>query len=231
MSEVEGLFETIFVRAGTPLRLNEHLGRLRRSAAALGLLIEETPDEIRRKCEGLPDGRLRLALAAGGITASLHPFVGYAEELYQEGVMVLLAEQPGHPLGKRAGHKSLPYDLMIDARDRAKARGATEVLFTDTDGAILEGSVSNVFVVLAGVLVTPPLTRPILPGVTRAAVLSAAAELGVDTREADLYPADLVRAEAAFLTSSLMLALPIRQIGALEIPGIALAEEFRALLV
>ena len=144
---------------------------------------------------------------------SVTPFPGYPEELYREGVVALLSETPGHPLGDRAGHKSLPYDIMIRARERAQERGAEEVIHTDTDGALLEGTVSNLFVVIGGVLCTPPLTRPILPGITRSAVLSLAAGMGLETRNSDLFPADLEGAEEAFLTSSLMLAMPLRSLG------------------
>ncbi len=227
MNAVEGLFETVYVRNGTALRLDEHLGRLLRSAKVLGLPMRDDPAEVRRRCEGLPDGRLRLALAGGHVTVSVAPFPGYPEDLYRTGATAVLASQPGHPLGDRAGHKSLPYEVMIAAKENAGKRGATEVLFTAPDGAILEGSVSNVFVRIGGTLITPPLTRPILPGVTRAAVLALAPEWGVGAREADIFPADLERAEEAFLTSSLMLAMPLRKIGAVEIPTSGLAEGFR----
>jgi branched-subunit amino acid aminotransferase/4-amino-4-deoxychorismate lyase len=230
MSAPDGLFETVYLRRGVPLRLEGHFARMRRSADALGLPFEETVAEVRRRCESLPDGRLRLVLREGRITVEAHAFPGYDPALYAAGAAAVLAPGPGHPLGERAGHKVLPYDVMIDARDRAEERGALEVLFTDTDGALLEGSVTNLFVVRDGVLVTPPLSRPILPGVTRAAVLGSAEEAGLAAAEADLFPADLGAAQEVFLTSSLMLALPLRRVGDREIPLGPVAARIRALL-
>ncbi len=231
MSAITGLFETVLVRNGVMLRLKEHIERLLRSAAENGLTRRDNPIEFLRGCRPLPDGRLRITLVDGFMKISITPFPGYPEELYREGAVAMPADIPGHPLGARAGHKSLPYDIMIEARERAREHGAIEVLFTDTDGALLEGAVSNLFVVIEGVLLTPPLTRPILPGVTRAAVLSLAGEMGIEAREADLYPPDLRKAQEAFLTSSLMLAMPLRKFGQTALRLGSRAAEFRARLL
>ncbi len=231
MSAIIGLFETVLVRNGMALRLDEHLERLLKSAAVNGLEVRDDPAEVRRRCRDLPNGRLRIALVDGFMEIGVTPFPGYPEDLYREGAVAIPADTPGHPLGVRAGHKSLPYDVMIEARERARELGAIDVLFTDADGAILEGSVSNLFVVIEGVLITPPLTRPILPGITRAAVLRLAGEMSIEAREADLFPPDLHEAEEAFLTSSLMLAMPLREVGGTTLQPGSRAAEFRARLL
>jgi branched-chain amino acid aminotransferase len=213
MSRISALFETVLVRSGIAIRLDEHLGRLLRSAKTIGLPVYADPAEVRRRCRDLPDGRLRLKLEDGHVEVSVTPFPGYQEEMYREGAVALISVTRGHPLGDLAGHKSLPYDIMIKARERALEQGADEVLHTDTDGALLEGTVSNLFVVIGGVLKTPPLTRPILPGITRATVLALAAGMGLETSESDVFSADLEAADEAFLTSSLMLAMPLRKLG------------------
>ena len=96
--------------------------------------------------------------------------------------------------------------------------------------ALLEGSVSNVFLVRDGVVLTPPLTRPILPGVTRATVLGIALERGIPCREADLFLEDVEAAEEAFLTASLMEVVPLRRIGEAGIPPGRLATDLLSAL-
>jgi branched-subunit amino acid aminotransferase/4-amino-4-deoxychorismate lyase len=110
--------------------------------------------------------------------------------------------------------KVWPYDRMTALRESARAGGAVDLVLRDRDGALLEGTASNLFCVRAGTLLTPPLTRPILPGVTRAAALAAATRLGIPVRETDLHPADVARADEAFLTGSLMEVLPLARLGA-----------------
>ncbi len=231
MSGTTELFETIFVNDGRPLRLREHLARLSRSAGDLGLDLPQDIEAVEEKCRAAGDGRMRVKLSAGAIEVTMAAFPGYAEELYVSGAVALIAAEAGHPLGARAGHKSLPYDVMIEARDRAEAEGALEVIFRDGDGALLEGSVSNLFVVIDGTLVTPPLSRPILPGVTRAAAIRHVRELEIEVCERDVAPKELAGASEAFLTSSLMLALPLRQLGAFSFSPGQVARDLRDLLL
>jgi branched-chain amino acid aminotransferase len=92
----------------------------------------------------------------------------------------------------------------VVALTRARAQDADEALLLDDDERLLEASVANVFVSIGGRLVTPPLTRPILPGLTRADVVAA---LGVEERDVTLE--DLAGADEIFLTSSLARAVPV----------------------
>jgi branched-subunit amino acid aminotransferase/4-amino-4-deoxychorismate lyase len=132
--------------------------------------------------------------------------------------VVELAPTPGHPMGERAGRKLLPSTPLLRAREAARAKGAVEVLFHTAGGVLLEGSASNLFATVDGQLRTPPLTRGVLPGITRGAVIEAARAAGIDLAEADILRGDLDRAGEVFLTGSLMEVLPVRRVGALEIP-------------
>ena len=67
--------------------------------------------------------------------------------------------------------------------DRGAPAGADEVLFLDTAGHCSEASASNLFAVIGGTLATPPTSCAALPGITRAAVIELAAELGVPVDE------------------------------------------------
>jgi len=229
-----GLFETILVRGGTPVLVEAHVDRLVRSAAALGLAAAPDRAELCEACRLLParcdieEGRMRIAHTGhpgGRVVVNIDPFSGYPPEVYEEGAEAALDAEPGHPLGEAAGHKVLPYTPLLEARNRARLKGALDMIFWCEDGALLEGSASNVFVVKAGEVRTPPLSRGILPGVTRAAVLAAARRRGLSAQEADVFMAELGEVEEAFLTGSLMEIAPLRRVGNVEIPPGAVARE------
>jgi len=101
---------------------------------------------------------------------------------------------------------------------------------TEPDGTLLEGSISNIFLLLDGMLLTPPAGNLVLPGVTRARVLQAARQLGLPTREQPLHPDHLARAEEVFLTSSLFGLLPVTEIGDHKLAAGPVARRIRQLL-
>ena len=72
-----------------------------------------------------------------------------------------------------------------------------------------EGSISNVFIVKGGVVKTPPLDTPVLPGVTRAAVLGVGREQDIELQETSLNIDDLLDADEVFVTNSGMEVMPV----------------------
>jgi D-alanine transaminase len=94
------------------------------------------------------------------------------------------------------------------AKQRAVAAGVDEAIFV-RDGAITEGSHTNVFGVLDGEVRTYPASNYILAGVTREVVIELAAELGVALRETPLFTDDLPRLSELFVTSTTFDVLPV----------------------
>ncbi|MCX7887971.1 MAG: aminotransferase class IV, partial [Verrucomicrobiae bacterium] len=90
------------------------------------------------------------------------------------------------------------------ARREAEQQGADEALLLNPDGRIAEFSTANIFLVCDGVLLTPPVSDGVLPGITRAAVLELAGKLGIATREQSLSVEVLAEAEEVFATNSLI---------------------------
>jgi len=84
----------------------------------------------------------------------------------------------------------------------AREHGAGEAVFPNTRGELCEATGSNVFLVLAGVLHTPPAEAGCLLGVTRALILELAADLGLAIEETSLPLETLHRADEAFLSST-----------------------------
>ena len=80
------------------------------------------------------------------------------------------------------------------------------------ENLLAEGSVSNVFLVADGKLRTPPLETPVLPGVTRAAVLELAGENDISADEAPCTINDLLNGDEVFLTNAIMQVLPVARV-------------------
>ncbi len=122
-----------------------------------------------------------------------------------------------------AGVKSLNYLDNILARQEAAARGVDDAVLLNTRERVAETTIANLFAVLEGEILTPPLRDGALPGIMRAEVLRAGAQEGT------LTPANLTGAREIFLTSS----LGIRSVAALEgqsLSDFSVAQAMRAKL-
>jgi branched-chain amino acid aminotransferase len=110
--------------------------------------------------------------------------------------------------GKIPGH----YVNSILAKEEAIRNGFDEGILTDSAGYVLEGSGENLFAVVDGELLTPPLESAILGGITRDSVLKFAQELGVRSREV-LFGRDvLYLADEVFLSGTAAEVTPVREI-------------------
>jgi len=91
---------------------------------------------------------------------------------------------------------------QVLARAEAEAIGANEALLLNTDGFVVEAASSNLFWIEGETVCTPPLASGILAGVTREVVRELCAKLVIPYRESTIRPAELVKADAAFLSLS-----------------------------
>jgi branched-chain amino acid aminotransferase len=207
----DGVFETLKAVEGRAFAVTRHLDRLARSAAGLGL-PEPDRDLVRRACQEVlaanpvPLGRLRITYT-GGVSP-------LGSDRGQVGPTLVVALGPASPRpdtttvitvpwvrnerSPLAGLKTTSYAENVVALARAHERGASEALFGNTGGRLCEGTGSNVFVVLDGRLLTPPLASGCLAGVTRGLVAE-----WLLAEEADLPLSVLQEADEVFLTSSL----------------------------
>jgi branched-chain amino acid aminotransferase len=209
----DGVFETAKVVDGVPFALTRHLQRLAASAAGLGLSPPTDADLRAAVAETLAANaallaeplRLRITLTGGP-----GPLGSERGEAGPTLVVALATMRAWAPTAKAvvvpwtrneraatAGLKTTSYADNVVALARAKAAGGTEALLANTVGDLCEGTGSNVFLVLAGELVTPPLSSGCLAGVTRALVLE-----WTGAAERDLPMPALQEASEVFLTSS-----------------------------
>jgi branched-subunit amino acid aminotransferase/4-amino-4-deoxychorismate lyase len=203
-----GVFEVVHLYPGGPFRLRQHLARLRRSARRFGVKVPVVKFDqvIRSLCarNGLDEAYVRITLTAGGA----HLILALPPPPKPPSGRVRMAAWSHDPRAPLHGHKTLNYLENYLVRNETRASGYAETLFRDLEGRLLEGTVTNLFLVKRGVLLTPRL-RGILPGVTRMTVLEIAKRLRIPAREADLRERDLLAADEAFLTSTMSEVHPI----------------------
>ncbi len=235
-----GVFEVLRAYRGRPFRLSDHLARMGRSARRFGLNRRSIPpsieEQIRELCRRnlLEDAYVRLTLTGGGnFTIVTRPLESLPRSGYRLGARVLLCESRRDPRGILYGHKTLNYLENVLLRDRARKTGAADTVLLGLRGEVLEGCVSNVFLVRGGRLVTPSLDERILPGVTRKVVLELARERDIRVQERLVKAGELATADEVFLTNSLIEVLPITRVGRKRISGVGpitrvLAEAYRS---
>jgi branched-chain amino acid aminotransferase len=160
----------------------------------------------------------------------VEPLRAPARDAYARGIRAaLVATRRVSDATDAAGAKLANYLPNLLAFRQAKALGASEALIVDMRGRVVEGASSNVFVVKGGLLVTPPESTGLLPGITRAHVLDVARLLGVRAEERDLHPDDLYLADEAFVTSSIREIMPLIQVDARAVGSGLPGEVTRAL--
>jgi len=111
-----------------------------------------------------------------------------------------------------AGIKHLNRLEQVLARAEWQASEIAEGLMADEQGRVVEGTMSNLFVVSSGELWTPPVDRSGVAGVMRALVLDIALRQGIPARVREIRRPDLERADALFLTNSLIGIWPVRRL-------------------
>lgn len=98
------------------------------------------------------------------------------------------------------------------AKVEAIKAGYDEAILLSPQGYVSEGTGENVFCVLDGVLVTPPLAAGALAGITRNTVMTLAREAGIEVREANLLRSDLYTAEEVFFSGTAAEVVPIASV-------------------
>lgn len=207
----DGVFETVRAQNGKPFALTRHLKRLARSARGLGMDepdLELVADGVARAVAANPeltDARVRITVTDGAgplgsdrgggeqtLIVALGPFPAIPPV-----TDVAVAPWPRNEFGALAGLKTTSYADNVRALAYARERGGSEAIFRNIAGNLCEGTGSNIFVVLDGKLVTPPLSAGPLAGITRELVLE-----WFGGEEEDVPMERLPEITEAFLTST-----------------------------
>lgn len=253
----DGVFESMLAVDGHARKVGMHLERMASSAAALQLdfpapqvwepAIATALAEFAR-VHGNAPAVVKLMLTrgpegAGSPTAwvAASPVPESTGRQREEGLDVLLLDRGyDSSVAERApwlllGSKTLSYAVNMAALRFAKQHGADDVIFTSSDGKVLEGPTSTVVlaVVEDGVktLLTPELESGILPGTTQSALFAAAEKEGWQLGYGPLEPTQLMQADGVWLISSIRLLAPVKSIDGSPVPvSRELTDELAALV-
>jgi branched-chain amino acid aminotransferase len=168
----------------------------------------------------LTDARLRITVTGGpsplgsdrGVGPTTAIVAAGAPTVWPPTTAVVLAPWPRNERSALAGVKSISYAENVVALAWARERDAGEALLANTVGNLCEGTGSNVFVVLDGRLVTPPLSSGCLAGVVRSLLVE-----GGLAGEVDVPVSALPDVDEAFLTSSTREVQPIDRLDGREL--------------
>jgi len=224
----DGVYEVIPVYAGKAFRLQHHLQRLRNSMQAVRITNPHTDEEwnaiinevVTRNNDG--DQSIYLQITRG-VAHRDHRFPGDAkptvfvmsnlfdpvpQQQLENGVNAITLDDIRWQYCSIKSIALLPNILL---RQQAVEQGAAEAILL-RNGEVTEGAASNVFIVKDGIIITPPKTDCLLPGITRDLVVEQAHEHGLAVKEANIKQTELETADEIWLTSSTKEILPVTKL-------------------
>lgn len=230
----DGLFETLAILDEVPQLWESHLERLQRSCASLGLPLQRSESllaEVTSLCSGVQRGVLKIILTRGSGGRGYRPSAGalptriiavfpwpeFPPRATQDGVTVRICDTCLGLSPALAGIKHLNRLEQVLARREWEDPEIAEGLMRDLDGYLVEGTMSNLFIVRDGRLMTPDLNRCGVAGIMRGFILATARELGIEAVTKRLHIVELTEAEEAFVCNSLIGLWPIRDVMGLDV--------------
>lgn len=224
----DGVFETLRVYGGRVFRLKSHLNRLYHgldvleinrpeeteaiAAAVSGLIAKNSLAEaslkitaFRKGCPGLdtdPDAEACFMVTSGS-------FDGVRKSRFEKGITAGIVSIRRNSSSPHVYIKSLNYLENLLGRREAVRRDCDEAVFLNHHDFVTEGSISNIFIIKDHVLQTPPLSTGVLDGITREVVLEIVSALDLPCRCRAFKTAELMSADEAFMTNSLMEIMPL----------------------
>ena len=219
------VFETIAVRAGEPLFIQEHLQRLaeacraaefifpeKLSEIAIRALLTETTDSVLRIYVSAGDGHPSAPVTASRTFLMLEETTFPSELELAHGWRVILSRVPFPAI--LGGWKTGNYWSSVQALQEAKREGGQEAIVLNAQGAVISASMGNVFFVKQGRLITPPLIMGARDGVLRSWVMQQSV-----VEEELLSVDDLGEMEECFITNSRIGVMPVSTLAESLLPS------------
>lgn len=216
-------------------RHKEHMDRLRNSAKIYRFPIPYSSEELMEICREtirvnkLESAYIRPLGYVGNVGLGVCPPVDtemdlivaafpwgsyLGEEALENGVDAMIsswnrAAPNTIPTAAKAGGNYLS-SLLVGSE--ARRHGYAEGIALSVDGYLSEGAGENIFVIKNGILLTPPTTCAILPGITRDSIMVLAKEMGYEVREENIAREALYLADEVFMTGTAAEIVPVRSV-------------------
>ncbi len=235
----DGVYEVIPAFGRELFRIEQHLGRLTRSLEAVEIanpLSNEAWVRVLRQLVAVNDGEdqsLYVHVTRGVAARSHAPGSELAPTVFVMATPLVRAEPV--PVGvtliddirwSRCDIKAISLLPNVLFRQAAARAGVYEAILL-RDGEVTEGAASNIFVVRAGRIITPPHSRHLLPGVTRDLLVELLAGTDSPVIERTISRAELLSAGEVWLTSSGRELLPVATIDGQPVGTQCPGPEFR----
>jgi 4-amino-4-deoxychorismate lyase len=225
----DGLFESIEVSEGQPVFLEQHLQRLTAGCSTLMIPIPDLPmlrDEIYRVCHGSQQAVIKVIITRGiggrgyrppdnatpTRIVSLHPFPEYPAAYAETGINTRFCSTRLGLNPALAGIKHLNRLEQVMARAEWDLPGIQEGLMLNLNDHVIEGTMTNLFYVKAGILYTSSLETAGVAGIIRSIVMQIAKNKKISLIEHSYGKADLLSADEAFVCNSIIGLWPIKQL-------------------
>ncbi|MCF6217849.1 MAG: aminodeoxychorismate lyase [Gammaproteobacteria bacterium] len=224
----DGLFETLAIVNGEPLQWPRHFARLDRSCQRLKIT---TPDdqqlltELRELCAGKRQAVAKIIVTRGEGGRGYHPVASTSSWVTQcfpwpdfpadnseKGVVVRVCDLRLAAQPLLAGMKHLNRLESVLARAEWHDNTIVEGLMRDTLGHYIEGTMSNLFVVRSGQLITDPLQQCGVAGIMRELIILLADSLGIGCSQQPINEQQLATADELFICNSVISIWPIRRV-------------------
>jgi len=214
-------------------RLREHVQRLHDSAHVVLMEIPFPPERLEQAClevlraNKLDAGYLRpLAFFGSGsmgvgavnpvqVMVAAWPWASYlGDEGIAKGIRAKVSSFTRMHVNVQMVRAKVSgqYVNSFLANREAALSGYEEAILLDTEGYVAEGSGENIFLVKDGVLQTPPLSSPVLAGITRDSVLRIARDLQIPVREEKFTRDTMYLADELFMTGTAAEVTPVREV-------------------
>ena len=227
----DGVFETVAYRNGRAEFLEQHLTRLFTSCQLLAIDFKQH-DELRAEltsvCQHLNDQKavIKITVTRGEGTRgyfsdnkalptriiAIYPYPKHPEHYQTGGVILRFCEQPLSINSRLAGIKHLNRLEQVLARNEWDDPDIAEGIMSDDEDNIIEGTMSNIFIVESDKLVTPVVTRAGIAGVIRAQVIQLATISGMSVQEGVITRKALAEADEVFVCNSVIGIWPVSAI-------------------
>ncbi len=232
----DGLFETIAVRDGRPILWQRHMQRLISGCTRLAIPQPDSQllwDEALTVCKEVQQAVLKIIITRGisgrgyrpdateikpTRIITLHPWPDYPPEFTTHGVSVRLCTNRLGSNPALAGVKHLNRLEQIMARSEWHDHSIQEGFMLNSTGHVIEGTMSNVFMVREGVVITPDLSECGVPGIIRAEILEQVAAWSIPCDITAISVEELMAAQEVFLCNSIIGIWPVRAFTGIHFP-------------